>query len=205
MRAINRSFRIGAGLTVVGIFWFWGRFSCDSTSPTSSRKQSSAACICMPDVSNGARIDRVQPARKCWTVAFDDARRNVAGKPGKRSRPRNDAVVERASSSRFDGNRGERTVFEEADRLVPVQEGLDLRPAFACLVGIVLTLALMFCTEYWTSTEFHPVRSITKNSRTGDATNIIQGIAVGYESTVWAVILIAAAVFAGVFIYPGVE
>jgi K(+)-stimulated pyrophosphate-energized sodium pump len=60
---------------------------------------------------------------------------------------------------------------------------------------------LMFCTEYWTSTEYHPVRSITKNSRTGDATNIIQGIAVGYESTVWATILIAAAVFTGVFIY----
>src|SRR5262249_40724627 len=49
--------------------------------------------------------------------------------------------------------------------------------------------------------EYHPVRSITKNSRTGDATNIIQGIAVGYESTVWAGILIATAVFAGVFIY----
>src|SRR5947208_8369789 len=89
----------------------------------------------------------------------------------------------------------------EAVRIVPVREGTDLRPAFCCLVGIALTLALMFCTEYWTSTEFHPVRSITKNSRTGDATNIIQGIAVGYESTVWAVILIASAIFSGVFIY----
>src|SRR5947208_13625846 len=87
----------------------------------------------------------------------------------------------------------------EAVRIVPVREGTDLRPAFCCLVGIALTLALMFCTEYWTSTEFHPVRSITKNSRTGDATNIIQRIAVGYESTVWAAILIASAVFAGVF------
>src|SRR5947208_12792291 len=89
----------------------------------------------------------------------------------------------------------------EAVRIVPVREGTDLRPAFCCLVGIVLTLFLMFCTEYWTSTEYSPVRSITKNSRTGDATNIIQGIAVGYESTVWAVILIASAVFMGVFIY----
>ena len=63
----------------------------------------------------------------------------------------------------------------------------------------------MFCTEYWTSTEFKPVQSITKNSRTGDATNIIQGIAVGYESTVWSVILIATAIFAGVFIYQDTQ
>lgn len=94
-------------------------------------------------------------------------------------------------------------VIEAAQRIVPIREGIDLRPAFACLVGIVLTLALMFCTEYWTSTDYSPVQSLTKSSRTGHATNIIQGIAVGYESTVWAVILIAAAVFAGVFIFSG--
>ncbi len=102
-------------------------------------------------------------------------------------------------------NYTEATVFEESLRLVPVKEGRDLRPIFACLVGVILTLALMFCTEYWTSTEFNPVRSITKTSRTGDATNIIQGIAVGYESTVWAVVLIACALFAGVFIYQDTQ
>ena len=46
-----------------------------------------------------------------------------------------------------------------------------------------------------------PVKSLTKSSRTGHATNIIHGIAIGYESTVWAVILIAAAILAGVYIY----
>jgi K(+)-stimulated pyrophosphate-energized sodium pump len=95
------------------------------------------------------------------------------------------------------------TMVAAAQRIVPIREGTDFRPVFACLIGIVLTLTLMFCTEYWTSTDYDPVRSLTKSSRTGHATNIIQGIAVGYESTVWAVLLIAAAVFAGVFIFKG--
>jgi len=88
-----------------------------------------------------------------------------------------------------------------AQKIVPIREGLDFRPIFALLVGIALTLALMFCTEYWTSTDFTPVKSLTKASRTGHATNIIQGIAIGYESTVWAVIIIAAAIFAGVEVF----
>ena len=73
---------------------------------------------------------------------------------------------------------------------------LDMRPALTCLVGIILAVALNKCTEYWTGTEFEPVKSLAKSCRTGHATNIIQGIAVGYESTVWAVIIISAAIIA---------
>lgn len=78
---------------------------------------------------------------------------------------------------------------------------LDMRPAWTCLIGIVLAVALNKCTEYWTGTEYEPVKSCAKSCRTGHATNIIQGIAVGYESTVWAVIIIAAAIFGSVVIY----
>jgi K(+)-stimulated pyrophosphate-energized sodium pump len=78
---------------------------------------------------------------------------------------------------------------------------LDMRPAWTCLIGIILAIALNKCTEYWTGTEYNPVKSLAKSCRTGHATNIIQGIAVGYESTVWAVIIIAVAVLGSVLIY----
>ncbi len=78
---------------------------------------------------------------------------------------------------------------------------LDMRPAWTCLIGIVLAVALNKCTEYWTGTEYEPVKSLAKSCRTGHATNIIQGIAVGYESTVWAVIIIVAAILGSVLIY----
>jgi K(+)-stimulated pyrophosphate-energized sodium pump len=80
---------------------------------------------------------------------------------------------------------------------------LDMRPAWTCLIGIILAVLLNFCTEYWTGTEYEPVKSLAKACRTGHATNIIQGIAVGYESTVWAVIIIAAAIMGSVIIYGG--
>ena len=81
--------------------------------------------------------------------------------------------------------------------------GLDMRPAWTCLIGILLAVALNKCTEYYTGTEYAPVRSLKKSCETGHATNIIQGFAVGYESTVAAVCIIAAAILASVLIYAG--
>jgi len=98
---------------------------------------------------------------------------------------------------------GDDTVLKRAQAIVPLEVGLDLRPAWTCLVGIILAVALLRCTAYWTDTNYAPVKSLAKACRTGHATNIIQGFAVGYESTVWAVIIIAAAIFASVVIYSG--
>jgi K(+)-stimulated pyrophosphate-energized sodium pump len=81
--------------------------------------------------------------------------------------------------------------------------GLDMRAAWTCLIGIILAVALNKCTEYYTGTEFSPVKGLAKSCETGHATNIIQGLAVGYESTVAAVLIIAAAIMCSALIYIG--
>jgi K(+)-stimulated pyrophosphate-energized sodium pump len=81
--------------------------------------------------------------------------------------------------------------------------GLDMRPAWTCLIGIILAVLLNKCTEYYTGTEYSPVKSLARSCQTGHATNIIQGLAVGYESTVAAVLIIAAAIMASALVYSG--
>jgi K(+)-stimulated pyrophosphate-energized sodium pump len=81
--------------------------------------------------------------------------------------------------------------------------GLDMRPAWTCLIGIVLAIALNKCTSYYTHTQYEPVKSLAKACQTGHATNIIQGFALGYESTVVSVAIIAVAILLSVLIYAG--
>ncbi|HEY1785932.1 MAG TPA: sodium-translocating pyrophosphatase, partial [Pirellulales bacterium] len=81
--------------------------------------------------------------------------------------------------------------------------GLDMRAAWTCFIGIILAVVLNKCTEYYTGTEYDPVKSLAKNCSTGHATNIIQGFAVGYESTVAAALIISAAIIASVLVYSG--
>ena len=80
--------------------------------------------------------------------------------------------------------------------------GSDL---FWCgLIGLVVTGLMIWVTEYYTSTEYKPVKSIANASTTGHATNVIQGLAVSMQATAVPALIISAGIilaylFAGVF------
>ncbi|MDM8007273.1 MAG: sodium-translocating pyrophosphatase [Phycisphaerae bacterium] len=78
---------------------------------------------------------------------------------------------------------------------------LDMRPAITCFIGIILCIALNRTTEYFTGTEYSPVRGIKRNCETGHGTTIIEGFAVGYESAFWTGIVLCVAIFSSVIIY----
>ncbi len=82
---------------------------------------------------------------------------------------------------------------------------LDMRPAWTCLIGIILAITLNKLTSYYTHTQYEPVKSLAKSCQTGHATNIIQGIAVGYEAAVVTTVVIAVAILLSVFIYGGAQ
>jgi len=69
----------------------------------------------------------------------------------------------------------------------------NLRIFWAIVTGLVLAQVVSRLTEYYTSTETAPVRDIAEAARTGPATTVLSGISSGLESTVFAVIAIAAA------------
>lgn len=85
--------------------------------------------------------------------------------------------------------------------MVDAAGNVDWRPFFATLSGVILALALDKLTEYFTSTHYSPVKETSKASQTGSATNILSGLALGMESSVWAILVISASIFTSVLIY----
>jgi len=79
----------------------------------------------------------------------------------------------------------------------------DWKLAVLTTIGVGLAVAFNPLTSYFTSTKYAPVREIVDSTKTGAATTILSGLAIGMESSVWALLVIAVAFFASLLLYTG--
>ncbi len=79
------------------------------------------------------------------------------------------------------------------------------RPFATTALGVLLAILIDRLTDYFTGSHGAPVKEIKKSADTGSATLILSGISIGYESSVWAVVVIAATIFGSLVIYGGVS
>ncbi|WP_424244298.1 K(+)-stimulated pyrophosphate-energized sodium pump [Elusimicrobium posterum] len=79
------------------------------------------------------------------------------------------------------------------------------RPFLAVTIGVFLAMGIDKITAYFTGTQSSPVQEVKKSADTGPATLILSGLAVGLESSVWSVLIIAVSIFSSVLIFGSID
>ncbi|MFA0822294.1 MAG: sodium-translocating pyrophosphatase [Methanomethylovorans sp.] len=79
----------------------------------------------------------------------------------------------------------------------------DMRIYLAAVIGIIIMVLMVVFTEYYTSTSFRPVKTIAAASKTGAGTNVISGLAIGFESTALPLLAIVAGILASYLVVGG--
>ena len=79
------------------------------------------------------------------------------------------------------------------------------RPFLATAAGVILAILIDRLTDYFTGTHSSPVKEIKKSADTGPATLILSGVSIGFESSVWSILVIAATIFASILIFSGID
>jgi K(+)-stimulated pyrophosphate-energized sodium pump len=81
--------------------------------------------------------------------------------------------------------------------------GVDLRPIASCVLGLLLAVLLNGLSGYYTGNSRGPIKSLNLACHTGAATNIIQGLALGYEAAVMSTVIIATGIALSILCYQG--